>query len=716
LEAFVSVDASTGTGRTVILRSPLDSSYKRMDTIHITLPDGAVREVPLGATALDVAQQISPRLAKEALVARIAPIHSTAGASGPAHTVSGDTAPPDKSPDASPEARMSSSNGEGFLVDLRAPIDQDVKLSILTPKDPEAIQVLRHSAAHLLAAAVLELFPDVKLGIGPPIDTGFFYDFVRDEPFTPEDLERIEKKMRELAAQDIPNERKMLPKPEALELYRKWDQAFKCELVEERAIEPMVSFYTTGKFIDFCRGPHIPSTGHIRAFKLMSVAGAYWKGHEGNPQMQRIYGACFYTQQELDEYLHRLEEAKRRDHRRLGPELDLFSIEEDAGPGLIFWHPKGGLVRKLMEDWLRDELLRRGYDLVYTPHIMRLELWKTSGHANFYRENMFGPVEVEKDDYQLKPMNCPGHILIYKSRLRSYRELPVRLAELGTVYRYERSGVLHGLLRVRGFTQDDAHIFCMPEQIEAEIEACIDFAFAVMNTFGFSDYVVELSDWDANHPENYPGSAEDWAKSTGALERTLTRLGIPFKRMQGEGAFYGPKIDFKLIDAIGRPWQLTTVQFDFNLPARFGLEYVGEDGNRHQPLMVHRALWGSVERFFGILIEHYAGAFPVWLAPVQAEVLPLSEKFEEYAKKVTAALKDAGFRAHLDDRNEKLQAKIRDAQLQKIPYMLVVGGKEAEAGTVSVRHRSKGDLGPRPLADFLSDLRKQVDSRAIESK
>ena len=424
----------------------------------------------------------------------------------------------EKSPDAAPEAQLDlSDNGEGFLVDLRAPIDQDVKLSILTPKDPEAIQVLRHSAAHLLAAAVLELFPNVKLGIGPPIDTGFFYDFVREEPFTPEDLERIEKKMRELAAQDIPNERKMLPKPEALELYRKWDQGFKCELVEERAIEPMVSFYTTGKFIDFCRGPHIPSTGRIRAFKLMSVAGAYWKGQEGNPQMQRIYGACFYTQQELDDYLHKLEEAKRRDHRRLGQELDLFSDSGRGRAGADLLASQGRLIRKLMEDWLRDELLRRGYDLVVTPHIMRLDLWKTSGHANFYRENMFGPMEVEKTDYQLKPMNCPGHILIYKSRLRSYRELPVRLAELGTVYRYERSGVLHGLLRVRGFTQDDAHIFCMPEQIEGEVEACIDFAFAVMKTFGFDKYVVELSDWDAKHPENYAGSAEDWTRATGAL-------------------------------------------------------------------------------------------------------------------------------------------------------------------------------------------------------
>jgi threonyl-tRNA synthetase len=677
-----------------------------METIHITMPDGAIREVPLGTTAAEIAQQISPRLAKEALVARISPIHGPASA--PAST-SASTAP-----DAAPEAQMDAAgNGEGFLIDLRAPIDHDARLWILTPKDPDAVQVLRHSAAHLLAAAVLELFPNVKLGIGPPIDTGFFYDFVRDQPFTPEDLEHIEKKMRELAAQDIPNERKMLPKPEAIELYRKWDQGFKCELVEEKAVELMVSFYTTGKFIDFCRGPHIPSTGRIRAFKLMSVAGAYWKGQEGNPQMQRIYGACFYTQQELDDYLHKLEEAKRRDHRRLGADLDLFSIQEEAGPGLIFWHPKGGLVRKLMEDWLRDELLRRGYDLVFTPHIMRLDLWKTSGHTGFYRDNMFGPIEVEKADYQLKPMNCPGHILIYKSRLRSYRELPVRLAELGTVYRYERSGVLHGLLRVRGFTQDDAHIFCMPEQIETEVEACIDFAFAVMKTFGFDKYVVELSEWDPLHPENYAGSAEDWGRSTAALQNTLNKLGVPYKRIQGEAAFYGPKIDVKLIDAIGRPWQLTTVQFDFNLPGRFDLEYVGEDGNRHRPLMVHRALWGSVERFFGILIEHYAGAFPAWLAPVQAEVLPLSEKFAEYAKKVTAALKDAGFRAHLDDRNEKLQAKIRDAQLQKIPYMLIVGAKEAEAGTVSVRHQSKGDLGPRPLAEFLSDLRNQVDSRTI---
>ncbi|HXW56883.1 MAG TPA: threonine--tRNA ligase [Candidatus Cybelea sp.] len=642
-----------------------------METIQITLPDGATREVPRGTTAADIAKQISPRLAKEALVAR--------------------------------------TNGE--LVDLSRPLEQSTSLSILTARDPDAVQVFRHSAAHLLAAAVLELYPSVKLGIGPPIENGFFYEFVRDEPFTQEDLKRIEAKMHELAAKDIPNERKLIPKSEALDLYRNSKQEFKCQLVEEKASEPMVSFYTTGKFIDFCRGPHIPSTGKIQAFKLMNVAGAYWKGQEGNPQMQRIYGACFVDQKELEAYLDKLEEAKRRDHRRLGTELDLFSIEEDAGPGLIFWHPKGGIIRRQMEDWLRDELVRRGYELVFTPHVMRRHLWETSGHTGFYRENMFGPMEVEKDLYQLKPMNCPGHILIYKSRLRSYRELPFRLAELGTVYRYERSGVLHGLLRVRGFTQDDAHIFCVPEQIEREIQDCVEFAGEVLRVFGFDRYEVELSARDPAKPGDYAGTVEEWERAERALRNTLERMKVPYKYMPGEAVFYGPKIDIKLVDAIGRPWQLTTVQFDFNLPRRFKLEYVGEDGSRHQPLMVHRALWGSVERFFGVLIEHYAGAFPVWLAPVQASVLPVSGKFEDYAREVAQELKRAGFRVHLDDRNEKLQAKIRDAQLEKIPYMLILGGKEAEARTVSVRHRAKGDLGPRPLEQFVKDLRVESNSR-----
>jgi threonyl-tRNA synthetase len=652
-----------------------------MEQIHVTLPDGSVREVPKGTTPAEIARSISPRLAEAALVARIA----------------------------------MPNNGEGELIDLRRPLDRDVKLQLLTDRDADALFVFRHSAAHLLAAAVMELYPDVKLGIGPPVENGFFYEFLREEPFTAADLAAIEKKMHELAAQDIPNERKLIPKPEALELYRKSNQVFKCELVDEKAVEPMVSFYSTGKFIDFCRGPHIPSTKRIQAFKLMNVAGAYWKGREGNPQLQRIYAAAFFTQKELDEYLHRLEEAKRRDHRKLGTELGLFSIEEEAGPGLIFWHPKGGLIRNIIETWLRDELLKRGYDLVYTPHIMRRDLWNTSGHTGFYKDNMFGPVEVEKADYQLKPMNCPGHILIYKSKLRSYRDLPVRLAELGTVYRYERSGVLHGLLRVRGFTQDDAHIFCTPSQIESEVEACVDFAYAVMKNFGFEKFEVELSDWDPAHPENYAGKPEDWHRATDALAATMQRMNIPFKKMEGEAAFYGPKIDIKLIDAIGRPWQLTTVQFDFNLPARFALEYAGEDGARHQPLMVHRALLGSVERFFGILIEHYAGAFPLWLAPVQVQICPVSEKALDYAKHVAETLKNHVLRVHLDDRNEKLPAKIRDAQLQKIPYMLVVGPKEAEAGTVSVRHRSKGDLGPRPLVDLLASLQREVESRSLSS-
>jgi len=429
--------------------------------------------------------------------------------------------------------------------------------------------------------------------------------------------------------------------------------------------------------------------------------------------MQRIYGACFVEQKELDEYLHKLEEAKRRDHRRLGTELDLFSIEEDAGPGLIFWHPKGGIIRREMEDWLRDELVRHGYDLVFTPHVMRRHLWEISGHTGFYKDNMFGPMEVEKDLYQLKPMNCPGHIMIYKSRLRSYRELPIRLAELGTVYRYERSGVLHGLMRVRGFTQDDAHIFCMPDQIEKEIQDCVEFAWDVLRVFGFDRYEVDLSARDPAKPGDYAGTIEEWERAENALKNTLERMNVPYKYIPGEAVFYGPKIDVKLVDAIGRPWQLTTVQFDFNLPRRFKLEYAGEDGSRHQPLMVHRALWGSVERFFGVLIEHYAGAFPVWLAPVQAAVLPVSGKFMDYAQKVTQELKSAGIRVYLDDRNEKLQAKIRDAELQKIPYMLILGGKEVEAGTVAVRRRGKGDLGPRPLQQIVNELQNEIRSRAI---
>ncbi len=489
-------------------------------------------------------------------------------------------------------------------------------------------------------------------------------------------------------------------------------ESMKCELIEEKAGD-VFSEYTLGPtFIDFCRGPHVPSTKRLKAFKVLSTSGAYWKGDENNHRMQRIYGTAFFTPKELDEYLKRLEEAKKRDHRKLGQELDLFSIQELAGPGLIFFHPKGGIIRKTLEDWMRDQYLKRGYSLVYTPHIARADLWKTSGHYNFYAENMFKRMELDDAEYQLKPMNCPFHILIYRDRKKSYRELPVRLGELGTVYRYERSGVMHGLLRVRGFTQDDAHIFCTPEQMEDEVVSCLQFAIDTLTTFGFSEYEAELSTWDNGVSGKYDGSADQWQLAEGALNKATERLGMKVAVMADEAAFYGPKIDVKLVDAIGRKWQLSTVQFDFTLPRRFGLEYIAEDGKAHQPLMVHRALFGSIERFFGILVEHYAGAFPVWLAPVQATVLPITDKQLDYAKQVRDTLDAAGIRVTLDDRSEKVNLKIRDAQLQKVPFMLVVGGREAEDGTVSVRHRKRADLGVKPVDAFITEIRQLIDSKS----
>jgi len=637
--------------------------------VNITLPDGSSQSYPQGVRPIDVARAISPRLADDAIVARV----------------------------------------NDQLYDLTRPVETDAKLQILTPKNPEALDVYRHSTAHLLAAAVLELFPETKLGVGPPTETGFYYDFQRETPFTPEDLAKIEERMRELQSRDLPYERKLTRKEDGLRKYA--DDWMKRELITEKAGD-IFSEYTLGPhFIDFCRGPHVPSTGKIKAFKLLSIAGAYWKGDEKNPQLQRIYGTSFFSKKEMDEYLHRLEEAKKRDHRKLGQELDLFSVQELAGPGLIFFHPKGGIVRKLMEDWMRDQYLARGYSLVYTPHVMRLDLWKTSGHANFYSENMFKPMELDDAEYQLKPMNCPGHILIYADKLRSYRELPVRLGELGTVYRYERSGVMHGLLRVRGFTQDDAHIFCTPGQIEDEIVSCLEFAVDVLRTFGFESYQAEISTWDGGASGKYDGAPEQWQLAEGALHKAVDRLKMDAKVMPDEAAFYGPKIDVKLVDAIGRLWQLSTVQFDFTLPRRFGLEYVAEDGKKHQPLMVHRALFGSVERFFGILLEHYAGAFPVWLAPVQTVVLPITDRQLEYANQVGAKLRDAGFRVEVDDRKEKVNLKIRDAQLQKVPFMLVVGDREAQAGSVSVRNRKHGDQGVKPVDDFIADLSRLVHEK-----
>jgi len=639
-------------------------------SLTVTLPDGSQTTPPDGASPMDIATSISPRLAADAVVARV----------------------------------------NGQLWDLKRPLEGDAKVEILTSKNPEALNVYRHSTAHLLAAAVLELFPETKLGIGPATDTGFYYDFQRDTPFTPEDLEKIEAKMWELQGKDLPYERKLTPKSVGLEKYA--DDWMKKELITEKADE-VFSEYTLGpRFIDFCRGPHVPSTSRIKSFKVLSLAGAYWKGDEHNPKLQRIYGTAFFNKKDQDAYLARLEEAKKRDHRKLGQELDLFSIQELAGPGLIFFHPKGGIIRKIIEDWMRDQYLARGYSLVYTPHVMRRELWKTSGHANFYSENMFKPMELDDAEYQLKPMNCPGHILIYADKLRSYRDLPVRLGELGTVYRYERSGVMHGLLRVRGFTQDDAHIFCTPEQIEDEIVNCLQFAIDVLSTFGFDDYEAELSTWDGGASGKYDGTADQWQLAEGALKRAADRLNVKIKLIPDEAAFYGPKIDMKLVDAIGRLWQLSTIQFDFTLPRRFNLEYIADDGKKHQPLMVHRALYGSIERFFGILIEHYAGAFPVWLAPVQAIVLPITDRHLEYARKVKDRLAADGLRITLDDRSEKVNLKIRDAQLQKIPYMLVVGDREAEHGTVSVRNRKHGDQGAQSVDDFLVGIKKLIDTKA----
>jgi threonyl-tRNA synthetase len=644
-----------------------------MQNIQITFPDGATKEYPRGVTALEVAKSIGPRLAAEALAASV----------------------------------------DGRLVDLSSPLESDSPIRFITPSSPEGLEVYRHSTAHLLAAAVTELFPDAHPGIGPPTETGFFYDFNREKPFTEDDLKKIEEKMHELARADLPYERVYYPKEEGLKLFEQMGEFLKCQLIEEKA-EPRFSAYRTGKFLDFCRGPHIPSTGRIKAFKVLSVAGAHWKGDERSHPMQRIYGTAFFTPKDLDDYLAKVEEAKKRDHRRLGKELGLFSIQDEAGPGLIFWHPKGAIIRKEVEDFLSNELLRQGYELVYTPHVARLDLWKTSGHLNFYKENMFSPIHLDDADYQLKPMNCPFHILIYKDARRSYRELPMRMAEFGTVYRYERSGVMHGLLRVRGFTQDDAHIFATPENVEAEVGACVDFALLVLKTFGFDQYEVDLSTWDPGDPVKYSGEHHQWEMAERSLESALRRRGMPFRRMVGEAAFYGPKIDIKLVDAIGRPWQLTTVQFDFFLPGRFGLEYVGADGQAHQPIMVHRALLGSVERFFGVLIEHYAGAFPPWLSPSQAVVLPISEKHLEYARRVKEELDSAGIRVQLDGRNEKLNARIRDAQLQKIPFMLVVGDREAKGQGVAVRRRDTGDVGFRPLAEFVPWLRELIDTRALK--
>lgn len=566
------------------------------------------------------------------------------------------------------------------------------------------LDILRHSCSHILAQAVKELWPETKLGIGPSIEDGFYYDFDKKEPFTDADLGDIERKMREIISKDHPFIREELTKKEAEELFRKLNEDYKVELIQGIGDEK-VSIYKTGtEFTDLCRGPHIQSTGQVKAFKLLSVAGAYWHGIETNPMLQRIYGTCFESQKELDEYLKNLEEAKLRDHRRLGPALGFFDIyHEEAGAGLVFYHPKGALLRAIIEDYERQQHLKRGYEIVTTPHIMQAELWKISGHYEYYKENMY-TFNIEEREYVLKPMNCPGHILIYKSKTRSYKDLPIRYFELGTVYRHEKAGVLHGLLRVRGFTQDDAHIFCLPEQLRGEIKSVIDFVFDTMKVFGFNDVGIELS----TRPEKYIGSEEDWKLATDALEAALKEKELSYSINQGEGAFYGPKIDIKLKDALKRLWQCATIQCDFALPKRFGLAYTDSEGKEKQPIMLHRVLLGSLERFIGALLEHYKADLPLWLAPVQVRVIPIKSSLQEYSLKIKESLTNNLIRSDVDNRNETLDKRIRNAELNKVPYVLIVGEKEAGQGTVSVRKRSEGDKGSLSLDRFMEDVKKEI--------
>jgi threonyl-tRNA synthetase len=657
-----------------------------MSEINVQLGDGVAVPMPGSSTIAEALKKLDRDVAKQALAAKVG----------------------------------------GREVDLASQLDAlhaengdaSVQIEPIVPQTRDGLEVLRHSTAHLLAAAVLDLFPGTKLGIGPALlddpRYGYFYDVITPRPLTEADLPVIEKRMKQIASQNLSYRRDDISKDEALRIFGEREEPLKCELIDDKAGEKVSVYYIDGSpFIDFCLGPHVPNTNKLRAFKLLSLAGAYWKGDAAQPQMQRIYGTAFFTQEELDAWLKQREEAEKRDHRRLGRELDLFSILEDYGQGLIFWHPKGGAIRKEMEDYLRGELLQRGYGLVFTPHIAKRDLWFTSGHEENYADSMFSPMEFEGQEFRLKPMNCPGHIGIYKSSQRSYRDLPLRYAELGTVYRAELSGTLHGLTRVRGFTQDDAHLFCTPESVHGEILGCIDFAFHLFGVFGFKDIKVELSVRGNDPSAHYFGSDENWQNAENALVEALNARQIPYTRVEGEAVFYGPKIDIRVEDAIGRTWQLTTVQFDFNLPERFQLEYIGEDNKPHRPIMIHRALFGSMERFFGVLIEHYAGAFPLWLAPVQVAVLPITDRVNEYAETVARELRVAGLRVESNLRSEKIGAKIRDAQLQKVPFMLVLGDREMEQNMVAVRERAKGDIGVMSLSDFKEMARRLIESRAL---
>lgn len=643
-----------------------------MSALTITLPDGSQQTVPAGTRPIDIAQSISPRLAKDAIVARV----------------------------------------NGDLHDLTRPLESDARVEILTPKDPEALQVYRHSTAHLLAAAVLELFPETKLGIGPPTETGFYYDFQRGEKFTPEDLEKIEARMRELQAKNLRFERKLTPKTEGLKKYR--DDWMKRELIEERAGD-IFSEYTLGpNFIDFCRGPHVPSTEKLKAFRLLSIAGAYWKGNEKNPQLQRIYGTAFFTRKELEDYLNRLEEAKKRDHRRLGKELELFTVNDLVGAGLPLWLPKGATIRRVLEDYILEREREAGYQHVYTPALAKVELYQRSGHWEHYHDDMFPPMDLETEQMVLRPMNCPHHILIYASKMRSYRDLPIRLAELGTQYRYERSGVLSGLSRVRCMTLNDAHIFCTPDQIKTEFTRVMQLVEQAYRDLGIKQYSYRLSLRDKANSEKYIANDEMWTLAERVLREALDSLGLPYVEAPGEAAFYGPKLDIQLADVMGHEETYSTIQIDFHLPNQFDLSYIGADGHPHRPVMIHRAIISTLERMVSYLIELYAGAFPVWLAPVQAVLLPITDRQNEYAREVYEKLRAAGFRAELDDRNEKVNFKIREAQLQKVPFMLVVGDREAQNRQISVRNRKHGDQGTTALEQFIGRLSQLVASKAVD--
>lgn len=637
--------------------------------IHVSLPDGSKMEIARGASILEVAQAIGSRLTKDAVCALV----------------------------------------DGELRDLHECLSEDCTLTLITPGTPNALEVLRHTTTHIMAQAVKRLFPGAKLGIGPAIKNGFYYDFDVPQGFSPEDLKRIDAEMNRIIAEDFPIERVEVAKVEAREVLAERGETLKLELLKEIE-EETVTLYKQGEFVDLCRGPHLRSTGQVKSFQLTDIAGAYWRGDPTATMLQRIYGTAFFSAEELEEHLRWIEEAKARDHRRLGQQLNLYTVHEEVGPGLAHWHPKGARIRHEIERFWKEEHYRSGYELVYTPHIGRASLWERSGHLDFYREAMYAPMHIEGQEYFLKPMNCPFHIMIYKSRSHSYRELPIRLAELGTVYRYERSGVLHGLLRVRGFTQDDAHIICQPERIEEEIEGVLRFSIRMLEAFGFEELSVFLS----TRPEKYVGDPADWERATESLRHAVEACGVDYEVKLGEGAFYGPKIDIDVRDNLGRSWQLTTIQFDFNLPERFDMTYVGEDGQPHRPYMVHRALLGALERFFGILIEHYGGAFPVWLSPVQAVVLPVTEAVNDYAEETRRALVEAGIRVEAwSDRSRTLSYLIRQAQLEKIPYMLVVGEREQEAGTVSLRLRIEEDLGPRPLSEFIAMAKEKVENKEL---